>query len=73
MVDIRCATEFLLQARDAKVNNIEDGTEGQAEFIGSQKRYQTGESRWLPGGHAAEMDLDGMSACRKGGEKVGMA
>lgn len=63
----------MLQARAAKVNNIEDGTEGQAEFIGNQKRYQTGESRWLPGGDAAEMDLDGMSTCRKGGEKGGMA
>lgn len=55
------------------MNNIEDGTEGQAEFIGNQKRYQTGESRRLPGGDAAEMDLGGMSTCRKGGEKVGMA
>lgn len=66
MMNILCATKFLLQARDTKVNNIEDGTGEQAEFIGDQKRGQTGESRRLSRG-------DAVSACRKGGERAGRA
>ena len=51
MVDVLCATEFLSQARAAKVNNVEGGTEEQAEFPGDQKRYPgRGESGWLPRG-----------------------
>ena len=45
-----CAIEFLSQVRDTKVDSLEDGTEGQAEFIGDQKGHQTGESRRLPRG-----------------------
>lgn len=70
-----CTIEFLLQARATKVNNTEDGTEEQAEFIEDQKRHQTGESRRLPSGDATELNLDGMSACRKGegdaGKRIG--
>lgn len=71
MADTLCAIESLLQARDAKVDNTEDRTEGQAEFTGDQKRHQTEESRRLPRGEATELDLDGMSTGRKGGEGNG--
>lgn len=59
MVDTLCAIEFLLLARNVKVNNIEDETEGPAEFTGDQKRCQIWESRWLPRGVSTELDLDG--------------
>ena len=72
MVDVLCATEFLSQARAAKVNNVEGGTEGQAEFPGDQKRYPgRGESGWPPRGDATELEFDGVSAWRKGEEKMG--
>lgn len=43
-----------------KINNIGDGIEEQLEFIGNQKKCQTGESKRFSRGDSTEHPLNGM-------------